>query len=58
LLSRAEVLGGAITTLGLQTINADEVDEVTGKLDFNSRGQLLIMLHRFKELLKEKVKID
>jgi len=34
------------------------VDEVTGKLDFNSRGQLLIMLHRFTELLKEKVKID
>lgn len=52
------MLGGAITTLNLHTINADEVDEITGKLNFNSRGQLLIMLHRFTELLKEKVKID
>ncbi len=30
-------MGNAITTLGLDTINADEVDEATGKLDLNSR---------------------
>jgi len=37
-------MGNAITTLGLETVNADEVDEATGKLDLNSRGQLMIML--------------
>jgi hypothetical protein len=31
-------MGNAITSLGLETINADEVDEATGKLDLNSRG--------------------
>jgi len=51
-------LGGAISTLGLETLNADYVDETTGKLDFNSRGQLMIMLQRLTDLLKEKIVVD
>ena len=51
-------MGNAITSLGLETINADEVDEATGKLDLNSRGQLMIMLQKFTDLLKEKVVLD
>lgn len=40
LLKRVETLGGTIATLGLHNINADEVDEDTGKLDINNKAQL------------------
>jgi hypothetical protein len=31
-------MGGTIATLGINTINADEVDEATGKININNRA--------------------
>lgn len=38
LLKRVETLGGTIATLGIHTLNADEVDEQTGKLNVNNKA--------------------
>jgi hypothetical protein len=40
LLKRADKRGGVIETLGIHTMNADEVDEKTGILNLNNRAQL------------------
>ena len=58
LLKRADKRGGTIETLGIHTLNADEVDEATGILNLNNRSHLCIMLSHFTRLLKDKVEIE
>ena len=40
LLKRVDSIGSTITKLGINRMNADEVDEISGKLNFNSKSQL------------------
>jgi hypothetical protein len=38
LLKRVNTLGGNIATLGIHTLNANELNEKTGKLDVNNKA--------------------
>jgi len=44
LINRATKLSGTIYTLSIDTINTEEVDDETGKIDLNNRHQLQLML--------------
>jgi hypothetical protein len=53
-----DTMGGTIATLGIHTINANELDEKSGLLNVNNKAQLQLMCNHFSTLLRDRVQIS
>ena len=53
-----ETMGGTIATLGIHTINANELDEKSGLLNVNNRAQLQLMCNHFSTLLRDRMQVS
>ena len=58
LIKRIDSIGGSIATLGIHQMNANELNEQTGKLNINNKAHLQIMLGHYTHLLQERVEVQ